>query len=120
MELFERKLKAADLALGVNLQNHSMAALGDEPSMPGVGFTHAFGLWDRSEIYRHREIIEDGLKLFERGFRIFFVYLHAAGAATASGTLHVCGVARSRGHRQTVALRAALAQGQCKYGRSTC
>jgi hypothetical protein len=68
VELFERKLKAADVALGVNLENYSMSALGHEASMPGVGFTHAFGLWDRSEIIQHREIIDDGLKLFEKVF----------------------------------------------------
>ncbi len=68
VELFERKLKAADHALRINIENRSMAALGDEPSMPGVSFTQAFGLWDRSEVHRHREIIEDGLKLFEKVF----------------------------------------------------
>ena len=39
--------------------------------MPGVGFTHAFGLNDRSQLDRHREILRDGLELFEKvwGFR---------------------------------------------------
>lgn len=71
VELIERKLRAGDRALTINLENRSMAGLGDEPSLPGVGFTQAFGLWDRSEIKRHREIIVDGLKLFEQvfGFR---------------------------------------------------
>ena len=68
IELLERKLRSGDKALTINLENHSMAALGVEPSMPGVGFTHAFGLWDRSELARHREIIADGLQLFERVF----------------------------------------------------
>ncbi|MDK9708674.1 MAG: hypothetical protein OEL83_16650 [Desulforhopalus sp.] len=71
VEVLERKLKANDEALRINIENHSMAGLSDEPSLPGVGFTHGFGLWDSSEITRHREIIADGLQLFEKmfGFR---------------------------------------------------
>lgn len=71
VELIERKRRAGDQALTINLENRSMAGLGDEPSLPGVGFTHAFGLWDRCEIERHREIIADGLNLFQQvfGFR---------------------------------------------------
>jgi hypothetical protein len=68
VELLERKLRSGDKVLNINLENRSMAALGAEPSMPGVGFTQAFGLWDRSELDRHREIIIDGLALFERVF----------------------------------------------------
>ena len=68
VELLERKLKANDKALMVNLENKSLVALGGEPSMPGVGFTQAFGLWERSEIARHRDIIESGLSLFEEVF----------------------------------------------------
>ncbi|MFO7901561.1 MAG: hypothetical protein R6U98_02780, partial [Pirellulaceae bacterium] len=71
VEVLERKLKAGDRALKINIENRSMAGLGDESSLPGVGFTHGFGLWERSETARHREIISDGLKLFEQvfGFR---------------------------------------------------
>jgi hypothetical protein len=71
VEMLERKLKAGDRALKINIENRSMAGLGDEPSLPGVGFTHGFGLWERSETARHREIIADGLNLFEQvfGFR---------------------------------------------------
>jgi hypothetical protein len=71
VEVLERKLKVGDRALRINIENRSMAGLGDEPSLPGVGFTHGFGLWERSEIERHRVIIADGLKLFEQifGFR---------------------------------------------------
>lgn len=68
VEVLERKLKAGDRALKLNIANHSMAGLGGEPSLPGVGFTHGFGLWERSETVRHREIIADGLKLFEQVF----------------------------------------------------
>ena len=71
IELLERKLRACDKALKINLENRSLTALGEDPSMPGVGFTQAFALWDRSELPRHKEIIADGLQLFERvfGFR---------------------------------------------------
>ena len=68
VEVLERKRKAGDQALKINIENHSMAGLGDEPSLPGVGFTHGFGLWERAETARHREIIADGLKLFEQVF----------------------------------------------------
>lgn len=68
VELLERKLRSGDRALKINLENRSLTALGVEPSMPGVGFTQAFALWDRSELNRHREIIADGLELFERVF----------------------------------------------------
>ena len=66
--LLERKLKTRDRTLMTNLENNSLAAIGDEPSMPGVGFTHAFGVWDRAEVARHGEIIESGLSLFEEVF----------------------------------------------------
>lgn len=71
VELIERKRRAGDQALTINLENRSMAGLGQEPTLPGVSYTHAFGLWDRHEIELHREIITDGLKLFEEvfGFR---------------------------------------------------
>ena len=71
VEVLERKLKSRDQALKINIENRSMAGLGDEPSLPGVGFTHSFGLWERAETVRHCEIIGDGLKLFEQvfGFR---------------------------------------------------
>lgn len=68
VEVLERKLKAGDRALQLNVENRSMAGLGYEPSLPGVGFTHGFGLWERAETARHREIIADGLKLFEQIF----------------------------------------------------
>lgn len=70
VELIERKLRNKDHIVRLNIQNRSMVAVGAEASMPGVVFTHAFGLWDRSEIRRHREIIEDGLRLFESIFGV--------------------------------------------------
>jgi hypothetical protein len=68
VELLKRKLRAGDKALMANLENKSMIALDEEASMPGVGFTHAFGLWEKAEVARHREIIESGLSLFEAVF----------------------------------------------------
>jgi hypothetical protein len=68
IEVLERKLRACEKELLVNLENCSLAALSQEPSMPGVGFTHAFGVWDRSEVGRHRDIIVDGLRLFQQTF----------------------------------------------------
>jgi len=71
VEMLERKLRAGSPDLKFNLENESLAGISDEPSMPGVGFTHAFGLYERVELARHREILKDGLDLFERvwGFR---------------------------------------------------
>jgi hypothetical protein len=68
IELLERKLKAGDRTLMINLENRSLAALDGEPSMPNVEFNQAFGLWDMSEIARHRDIIASGLSLFEETF----------------------------------------------------
>ena len=66
VELLERKLRAGCRALKINIDNRSMAGIGHERSLPGVGFTHGFGIWSRSEVGRHREILADGLKLFEK------------------------------------------------------
>ena len=68
VEVLERKRQAGDRTVKINIDNRSMAGLGGESSMPGVGFTHGFGLWERSETARHRAIIADGLKLFEQVF----------------------------------------------------
>ena len=66
VELVERKLKMGDRSLKVNIENRSMAGIGYERTLPGVGFTHGFGFFERSEIERHRAIIADGLALFEQ------------------------------------------------------
>lgn len=68
VELVERKLAANDKTLMINLSNQSLVAIGDEPSMPGVGFSHAYGVWDKAELSRHKEIISDGLRIFEDVF----------------------------------------------------
>ena len=65
VDLIERQLLSKDEVLAMNLANRSLAALNGEPSLPGVGFTHAFGFFDRSEVMRHRAIVADGLRLFE-------------------------------------------------------
>ncbi|ODS62987.1 MAG: hypothetical protein ABS41_07385 [Arenimonas sp. SCN 70-307] len=66
VDLFEHKLRSGSTELRVNLENNSVAALSGEPSMPGVGFTHAFGLHARSELARHEEILRNGLDLFQK------------------------------------------------------
>lgn len=66
--LLERKLSDRDKVLMTNLDNRSLAAIGGDPSRPGIGFTHAFGLWEKPEIDRHKRIIADGLRLFEHVF----------------------------------------------------
>ena len=68
VDLLEQKLRNRDKALCINLENRSLTALSNEPTLPGVGFTHAFGVWDRSALPGHKEIIADGLQLFESVF----------------------------------------------------
>jgi hypothetical protein len=69
--LFEHKLKRRAPDLMANLEHDSLAGLSSEPDMPGVGFTHAFGLHSRDELTRHRAILADAFDRFERvwGFR---------------------------------------------------
>ncbi len=71
IELVECKLRRRSRDLLTNLENRSMAGLSKEPTLPGVGFTEAFGLSGSAALPRHREILTEGLDLFERvwGFR---------------------------------------------------
>ena len=71
IDLFEHKLRQKSPDMMANLANKSLAGITADPAVPGVGFTHAFGLNDRSQLDRHREILRDGLELFEKvwGFR---------------------------------------------------
>lgn len=66
--LLEHKLRGRDQDMEANLHAESMAGLADVPEMPGVGFTHAFGLSDLSQLAQQRNIIADGLRLFEEIF----------------------------------------------------
>lgn len=68
LRLLKRKLAQRDQDLMANLENNSMAGLRDDPSLPGVGFTHAFGLADQVDTQQHKEILSDGLALFARVF----------------------------------------------------
>ena len=70
-ELLEKKLAAQSPDLLANLECSSMAGIGREPTMPGVGFTEAFGLHDKASLSAHSQILEEGLDLFEQvwGFR---------------------------------------------------
>ena len=71
IDLFEHKLRQKSPDVMTNLANKSLAGITCDPAMPGVGFTHAFGLNDRAQLDRHLEILRDGLGLFEKvwGFR---------------------------------------------------
>jgi len=66
VDLFEHKLRIKSSDLMANLANKSLAGITGDPTMPGVGFTHAFGLNDRSQLDRHRKTLQDGLELFEK------------------------------------------------------
>ena len=66
--LLENKLRRRDRDIEENLAVESLAGLGGVPDMPGVAFTQAFGLSDLSQLDQQREIIADGLKLFEQIF----------------------------------------------------
>jgi hypothetical protein len=68
LRLLEHKLARRDPDVMANIAAHSMAGLRDDPALPGVGFTHAFGLADKADIARHKEILTDGLALFARVF----------------------------------------------------
>jgi len=69
--LFERKLRSGAADLRANIEQESLAGITGDAAMPGVGFTHAFGLHDAADLARHREILADGLDRFEQvwGFR---------------------------------------------------
>ena len=71
VDLFEHKLRSGAADLCANLEQDSLAGIADDPAMPGVGFTHAFGLHDAAALPGHREILADGLDRFEQvwGFR---------------------------------------------------
>ena len=68
LDFIERQLATRDPMLMTSLENDSMAGLKPEPSLPGVGFTAGFAVHDGKELERHREILDDGLRLFEETF----------------------------------------------------
>lgn len=65
IELINRQLISKDPILMASIKNHSMVGLQSEPSLPGVSFTAALAVADGSELELHKEIIQDGLRLFE-------------------------------------------------------
>ena len=71
VELFERKLRAGARDLHITLEHDCLAGIAGDPAMPGVGFSHAFGLHDSASLPRHREVLAAGLDDFEQvwGFR---------------------------------------------------
>jgi hypothetical protein len=68
LRLLEHKLARNDADVMANIGVRSMAGLRDDPALPWVGFTHAFGLADKADLAQHREILSDGLALFARVF----------------------------------------------------
>ncbi|TCP58773.1 hypothetical protein EV663_11739 [Rhodovulum bhavnagarense] len=66
--LIETKLAQGHADLEANLALESMAGLSGVEEMPGVGFTHAFGGDNPNQLDRQREILRDGVKLFESVF----------------------------------------------------
>lgn len=66
--LLERKLARGDQDLQANLEVASLAGLAGVAEMPGVAFTHAFSLHDKALLPQQRQIIEEGLALFEETF----------------------------------------------------
>lgn len=68
LRLLEHKLARRDADVMANLESDSMAGLCDDPAIPGLGFTHAFGLADKADIEQHKVILSDGLALFTRIF----------------------------------------------------
>ena len=69
--LLESKLRDWSPDLEANLEVESMAGLTGVLEMPGVAFTHAFGLHDPAVLGQQREVIKEGVRLFEEifGFR---------------------------------------------------
>ena len=64
--LFEDLLQEKNAALMTNLENKSYTGIPSNPKKPTVSFTQAFAFWDEAEVSRHKKIIEDGLRCFEK------------------------------------------------------
>jgi hypothetical protein len=69
LRLLTYKLARRDPNLIANIENNSMAGLMEEQALPGIGFSHAFGIVDITDSEKHKKIISDGLALFARVFR---------------------------------------------------
>lgn len=69
--LIQRALDRGDPIVQANIANDSMVAIPRDPAMPGVGFTHSFGIHALSALPAQKEILIDGVKRFEDvfGFR---------------------------------------------------
>ena len=93
--LLVKKLLDRSADLEANVAVDSMAGLQDDPELPGVGFTHAFGIHDASVLPLQREIINSGLRLFEDIFEFRSVtFTPPAGKLHPSldGYVHALGV----------------------------
>ena len=68
VSLFEKKLRARDPVLVANIESSSLAGIGGDISTPGVSITHALQPLQQRDVDAHKEIIADGLALFESTF----------------------------------------------------
>ena len=70
-ELFDLQLRAAHPHVRANAEVRSMAGIPSHPRLPGVRFTEAYALWERTAVQAHRRILADGMMRFERvyGYR---------------------------------------------------
>jgi hypothetical protein len=68
LRLLEHKLHRRDVDVMANIEANSMAGLQDDPAFPGLGFSHAFGIVEKADIILHKEILDDGLALFNHIF----------------------------------------------------
>lgn len=68
VNLFNALLAADNPTVIENLLNKSMVALPTHKDFPNVKCTEAYAFWDENEIELHKQIIEDGLKQFEKVF----------------------------------------------------
>lgn len=66
LTLFDTLLQERNPFLLANLKNRSLAGLPGHSRYPGVGFNQAFAFWKKEETERHKEIISDGLKRFQK------------------------------------------------------
>ncbi len=64
--LFDDLLSQNDERFMANLKLKSYAGIPQNSKKPTVKFTQAFALWDEAEITQHQNIIEEGLKCFEK------------------------------------------------------
>ena len=67
----ENNLENGDLLTIANMQLQSLAGIEQPTSRKGIGFTHAFGWVNARDVSFHKDILHEGLDLFEKiyGFK---------------------------------------------------